>query len=175
MRLFALTIGVMLFSSLAQAKELIVNSGGKDVAITYRTLNREIGEKDRGAGSQNSALECSFLYHGLLAQGDLQGASKLTTDPAAAVGQWANYQERLGADDFKKEMADYFTSKNTVLAELFLGEDAMLVVKTPEYIAGQLYQKRNGKYIVFSGRPSSDSFKALGKALTQIQEGKIKL
>ncbi len=175
MKTFALTCAMMLASSLSQAKDLVVNIGGKDIAVPYRILNREIGEQDRKGGGQNSALECSFLYYSMLAQGDIPGAAKLTTDPAAAVAQWTNYRERLGLDDFQKEMSAYFTSKNVVLAELTLAEETMLLVKTPEYTAGQLYQKNDGKFLVLSGRPSSDASKTLGKALNLIQEGKVKL
>ena len=61
-----------------------------------------------------------------------------------------------------------------MLAELLLADETMLVVKTPDYTAGQLYQKKNGKYVV-SGKPFSDAAKTLGKALTMINEGKVKL
>jgi hypothetical protein len=175
MKQFSLMIGMLLMSSLAQAKDLVVNVGGKDVTVKYNLLSREISEKDQDKGSQNSAVECSFLYYSLLAKGDIAGASQLATDPAAVAQEWGTYQERLGGVvDFKKEMAAYFTSKNMIIAELLLAEESMLVVKTPDYTAGQLYQKKNGKYVV-SGKPLSDAAKALGKVLNMINEGKVKL
>ena len=175
MKQLALTLGMLMVSSLAQAKDLLVNIGGKDVTVHYRVLDHEISEKDRDTGSQNSAMECSFLYYGLLAKGDIPGASQLAADPVAQAEVWNKYRERLGGDDFKKEMAAYFTSKNRIIAELLLAEEAMLVVKTQDYTAGQLYQKKNGTYVVLSGKPFSDASKALGKVLNLINEGKIKL
>ena len=73
MKLFALTIGVLVMSSLAQAKDLVVDMGGKDVPVQYRALDREITGKDRNAGNQGSAVECSFLYFSLLAKDDIRG------------------------------------------------------------------------------------------------------
>jgi len=175
MKAFALTFGMLLLSSLAPAKDLLVNAGGKDMTVQYSVVNREISEKDRGRGSQNSAIECSILYYSLLAQGDIEGASQLATEPAAAVELWTQYRERLGADDFRKEMAAYFTSKNTVLAEFLLTDEIMLVVKTPDYTAGQIYQKKNGKYVVVAGKHLSEASKTLGKALTLFKEGKVRL
>lgn len=175
MKQLSLMIGMLLMSSLAQAKDLVISVGGKDVTVRYNLLNREITEKDRDKGSQNSSMECSFLYYSLLAKGDITGASQLAADPAAVAQEWGQYQERLGGSaDFKKEMAAYFTSKNTIVAELLLAEETMLVVKTPDYTAGQFYHKKNGKYVV-SGKPFSDAVKTLGKVLTMINEGKVKL
>lgn len=45
-------------------------------------------------------------------------AAKLATDSAAAAEQWKQYRERLGAADFQKEMAAYFTAKNRVLGKV---------------------------------------------------------
>ena len=109
MKQLSLMIGMLLMSSLAQAKDLVVSVGGKDVTVKYNVLNREISEKDRDKGGQNSAAECSILFYSLLAKGDITGASQLAMDPAASAQEWGQYQERLGADDFKKEMAAYFT------------------------------------------------------------------
>ncbi len=71
-------------------------------------------------------------------------------------------------------MGGYFTSKNILVAELALGNDVMLVVKTADGQIGQLCQKKNGKYFM-TEMPFSDSAKTLGKVLAMIREGKIKL
>lgn len=175
MKRLALMIGLLTAFSLAQAGDFVVNAGGKDTTVQYRVLNREITDKDRNTGNQGGAAECSFLYYSLLAKGDIRGAAQLDVDPAAAAALSMQYRERLGSDDFRREMAAYFTSKNVFVAELTLADETMLVLKTPDYTAGQLYRKKDGKYFVLSGRPLSETSKTLGKALSLIKEGKIKL
>jgi len=172
MKLYLILLGALMTFSLAQAKDLTVNIGGKDAVVQYRALDREISDKDRNTGSQHSPLECSFLYYSLLAKGDIQAAAKLSTDTAAATGQWKQYRERLGAADFQKEMADYFTVKNKVVAEVTSADEVMLVVKTPDYMVGQIYRLNDGKYYIVTGRTMSDASRALGKALNTIKEGK---
>jgi phage terminase large subunit-like protein len=51
----------------------------------------------------------------------------------------------------------------------------MLLVKTPDYTAGQLYRQKDGKFFVVSGRPMSEASRVLGKVLNLYNEGKIKL
>jgi hypothetical protein len=170
-----LLIGTLLISSLAQAAEVTVNAGGKDATVQYRVLDREISEKDRNTGSQSSPGECSLLYYSQLAKGDVKAASQLATDPSAAADTWKQYQARVGAADFKKEMAAYFTAKNRIVAEFVFADETMLVVKTPDYTAGQVYRQKDGKYFVVTGRPFSEASRILGKTLNMINEGKIKL
>lgn len=175
MKPYLLLICTLLTSTLAQATDLIVNMGGKDTTVQYRVLEREITEKDRNTGSQNGSIDCSLLYYSLLAKGDIRAASQLATDSAAATETWGQYRDRLGASDFQKEMAAYFTSKNRVVAEIAYADEVMLLVKTPDYMAGQIYRQKNGTYFVVNGRPLSEASRVLGKVLNLVKEGKIKL
>ena len=50
----------------------------------------------------------------------------------------------------------------------------MLVVKTHEYIAGQIYVKQDNKWLS-AEKPPAETGKALGRVLNMIQSGKIKL
>jgi len=170
-----LLMATLLVSSLAQAADLTVNVGGKDSTVQYRVLDREISDKDRNTGSQSASVDCSLLYYSLLAKGDIAAAAKLATDSAATAEQWKQYRERLGAADFQKEMAAYFTAKNRVIAEVAFADEVMLLVKTPDYTAGQLYRQKDGKFFVVSGRPMSEASRVLGKVLNLYNEGKIKL
>jgi|GEM_PF-4084817 len=168
------SMAFFLMASVAMAADLKVNIGGKDVTIKSTPINHEITIKEKDKGSQNSALECSYLYYSILSKGDIKKASELSLDPSKTAAKMTQHSERIGKDEFKKTMSEYFTSGNIVLAELTLGEEIMLVVKTKEYTAGQTYRKKDGKYFV-TEMPFSDSAKALGKALNMIQDGKIKL
>lgn len=167
-------IGILMISSLAQAADLTVTVDGKDIAVQHRRLEHEISERDRNTGSQNGSLECSLLYYSLLAKGDIQGASQLATDAAAAADMWRQYRGRLGAADFQKEMAAYFTSKNRIVAELAFADEVMLLVKTQDHTLGQIYRRKDGKYFVVTGRPLSEASRVLGKALNMVNEGKVK-
>ncbi len=168
------SIAFVLIASMAFAGDITIKVGGKDVVLKHTSINHEIKKSDIDKGGWDSAVECSFLFYSLLAKGDIQEASTLATDPTKTADIWTNYRERLGMDDFKKEMQGYFTSGNVILAELVLGEDTMLVIKTEDGTIGQLYQKKDAKYFM-TGMPFSDAAKTLGKVLTMIQDGKIKL
>jgi hypothetical protein len=156
----------------AYGKEIIVEVNGKPAKLQYLAINHEIKENDIDKGSQESAMACSLLFYSLLSKGDVQAAAKLSSDPKATAEEWMNYQQRVGADNFKKEMREYFKTKNVVVGELVLAEDTMLVVKTEDGERAQFYQKKNGKYFM-TDKPTAGE--TLGKVLNMIQEGKIKL
>ncbi len=172
MKRIMIVLSLCLSASLTQAKDIPVDVDGKTVTIKATTTNREIGAKDISAGDQKSPLGCSLLYYALLAKGDLSQSASISTDPKATAEKWEKYMQRLGADEFKKEMAAYFTSKNVVLAELTLGESVMLVVKTPLYTAGQIYVKHDGKWLVAENL-TTEAGQAFGKILSKIQDGEI--
>jgi len=165
-------LAVFLFAAMAQAEEMRVSIDGKEIRMDRTMLNREITKDDRDKGNQTSALACSFSIYNLLAKGDIQGAAKLSVSPSKAAEKWTNYRERIGDEDFKKMMADYFSSGNVAIAELYLGDDTMLVVKTEDGPVAQFYQKRGGKYLM-TDEPTSG--KILGRVLNMLREGRIRL
>mgnify|MGYP000847795548 CR=1 FL=1 len=166
----ALSLGLV--ASMAAATDITVEVEGKTVTVQAATMNRVIMGNDIGAGDQKTPLGCSLLYYALLAKGEIAEASTLSTDPKATAERWEQYKQRLGGEEFKKEMAAYFTSKNTVLAELTLGEFSMLVVKTPDVTGGQIYVKQDGKWLLDETR-KTEPRKAFGKILSRVQNGEI--
>lgn len=166
----ALSLGLV--ASMAAAKDITVEVEGKTVTVQATTTNREIVEKDIVAGDQKTPLGCSLLYYALLAKGEIAEASTLSTDPKATVEKWEQYKQRLGGEEFKKEMAAYFTSKNTVLAELTVGESVMLVVKTPDYTGGQIFVRQDGKWLM-AERLKTEAGQAFAKILSKIQDGEM--
>lgn len=175
MKQHLLPMAMFLAAALTQAADLTVNVDGKDTAVQYRSLEREISDRDRNTGSQDGSLECSLLYYSLLAKGDIQAASRLATDAGAAAEMWWQYRERLGAADFQKEMSAYFTSKNRVVAEVAFADEVMLLIRTSERTLGQIYRRKDGRYFVVTGRPMSEATRVLGKVLNQVNDGRIKL
>ena len=174
MKILISSIAFILIASMAFADDLTVKVDDKDVVLKRTSINHEIMPVDKSRGSQNSPMECTFLFYSLLAKGDIQGASKLSLDPAKTLEKWTNYMERIGGNDFRKGIEDYYASNNIVLAELLLGDDTMLLIKSTDAITGQFYKKKDGKYFR-SEMSSSDNLIILGKVLTMIQEGKVKL
>lgn len=61
--------------------------------------------------NQSSPLSCSYLLYSLLAKGDIEAASKLSNDPEKTKAKYTRYKERIGEQEFKKMMADYFGGK----------------------------------------------------------------
>ncbi len=170
---FCLAIVLMVFgAAMAQAAEMVVTVDGKQVRMDRVTINHEITVTDRNKGNQSSAMACSFLIYDLLAKGDIQGAAAFSTDPAKAADKWARYRTRIGEEAFNSTMKEYFTSKNVAMAELFINEDIMLVVRTEHGALAQFYQKKDGKYLM-TNDPAAG--KTLGAILSMIREGKIKL
>jgi len=163
---------MILAFSTAQAKELVVTLNGNEVKINYSMINHEIKEADKGKGDQASAMTCSFLVYKHLANGDIQGMAKLSAEPAKSLDKWTKYRERVGVEYFNKIMSDYFTSRNIVLAELVLAEETMLIIKTDDGLAGQFYQKRDGKYLMIDMPKAGKTF---GRILGMIKEDKLTL
>lgn len=174
MRMMAFCMGMLLVTATGYAKEMMVSVKGQDHKINITSMKREITPQDRQAGSQTSALGCSLLFYSHLAANDIEKASQLSTDPKSVLDMWTQYRERLGADEFKKFMDEYFTAKNVIVAEIVKGTTHMLVVQPPdEKAAAQLYLNRDGTFMLL-GTPTMDDAKVLLKVLTMIQDGTLK-
>jgi len=168
-------LGMLLATSLAHATELTVTVNGKELRLQTTALNREITVKDRQAGDRHSAVGCSLLYHSLLAAGDIEKASHLTSDPAKSREIWTGYRERLGDDDFRKTMEEYFTSNTVIQAEIVHGSTHMLIVQPPNDPAGaQMYRREKNGFVRLEGM-ASDEAKTLGKVFGMIRSGAVKL
>ena len=100
----------LLLSHLAFAGELKVQIGDAVVVFAGEKLNHEVVPTDRGKGDQSSALQCSLLYYGLLADGAFDKAAALTTDPAGTAQKWEQIKQRMGEEALNKQAAAYFTS-----------------------------------------------------------------
>lgn len=175
MKMLAFCLGTLLISVTGYARDLVVPISGHDHKIKITTMHREITPGDRQTGSQTSALGCSLLFYSHLAANDIEKASLLSTDPKATQNIWTQYRERLGVDEFRQTMGEYFTVKNVVVAEIVKGATHMLVVQPPDDRAGaQMYLNRDGTFVYLSA-PTTDDAKVLGKVLTMIQDGALKL
>ena len=123
MKILPAVLAVTLAATLVAASDLSVKVDGNTVTIKRTPLNHEITEKDMAAGSQTTAMGCSFLFYSRLAQGDIPAAASLTTDPKAKAEEWQQLQARNGGPvALRKMAADYFTSKKVIIEQLTLGD-----------------------------------------------------
>lgn len=100
---------------------------------------------------------------------------KIEGSRLATQNIWTQCRERLGVDEFRQTLGEYFTAKNVVVAEIVKGSTHMLVVQPPDDRAGsQMYLNRNGTF-VYPSAPTTDDANVLGKVLTMIQGGALKL
>ncbi|HBC85447.1 MAG TPA: hypothetical protein DCZ94_00685 [Lentisphaeria bacterium] len=165
-------LAIALVSAMVQAKELVVTVNGKEFKLDCTMINHEIKETDRDKGGQESVMACFFMYFDFLAKGNIQEASKLSTNPAKTVGSLTKLQENTGPEEFKKLMGKYFYENHIVLAEIIFEGDTMLVIRKPGGFVAQLYQKVDGKFFMANKAASGT---VLGEVLNQLQTGKIKL
>ncbi len=154
----------------------IAGNGCMTVAVpNLKATAGPVTAKAREAGDRLSAVGCSLLYHGLLATGDIEKASRLTSDPAKTKEMWTSYQERLGDADFRKTMEEYFTTKTVIQSEIIHGSMRMLLVQPKGEPAGaQMYRKANEGFVRMEGM-DSDEAKVLGKVFGMIRSGAVKL
>jgi hypothetical protein len=145
--------------------------------ISCTVFDHKITLKDKDSASQKTTVGCSFLFHKLLAENELDKACAYTTSFGKSLDKWTKYRERIGVKDFKKSMEEYFTAKYIILAELVKGTAHMLVVQPPDGIesaAAQMYVKKDNQFILDEAMDSGDAQELL-KLLPMIQDGILKL
>jgi hypothetical protein len=125
--------------------------------------------------NQATVLNCSQLLYATLAAGNIKGATALSNDPETVKAKYERHQQRVGADEFKKMFAGYFTGSAEARAELTVGKHTMLVIydSVNEMFMGQMYVKDASKYIV-AVTPHTD-IDQLGTLLNALQDGSLKL
>lgn len=166
---------MMLFgAALAAAKDFVVKIGKEDVKFDSNLLNREITLADKTTGSQKTALTCSFLFYGLLSEAKIDEASRISTDPQKTKAKWVQAQDRRGKASFMNTMDQYFKGENVVVAEIVKGKHHMLVVRSPEYTAAQIYLETAQGFMLDEGWASADA-QLLGKLFTLIQDEEVVL
>jgi hypothetical protein len=149
--------------------------GGEKISYSLKTYSPPLVIKlDEKMLNQSSPLNCSYLLYSLLSKGEIDAASKLSNDPEKTKMKYVRYKERIGEQEFKKTMSDYFSGKAKLLHELTIGAASMLLLHdADDELLAQMYVKVGDKYFV--AEKETREVDQLGKLFNAVQEGTLKL
>lgn len=100
---------------------------------------------------KESARDSATRLLGLLAEGNIEAASKLSNAPRHRYEVLRDYREAVGGEEFKRVYARYFHPGNRLLAEAAIGRRRLLIWELGEayqYLAGQFFVEVNGEFLL---------------------------
>lgn len=100
---------------------------------------------------KESARDSATRLLGLLAEGNIEAASKLSTAPRHRYEVLRDYREAVGGEEFKRVYARYFHPGNRLLAEAAIGPRRLLIWELGEayqYLAGQFFVEVDGEFLL---------------------------
>ncbi len=142
---------VVVMAQKESASKRTFTLGGTPVACTVRTFEPPVVMmRDSAASDQRSALGCSRLFYGLLADGDIEGAAALSNDPERIQAKFERQQKRVGEKEFSEMYRTYFGGTVTVKYLFTIGAHEMLILHDPQMgmDMAQFYQVVDGKRMV---------------------------
>ena len=101
--------------------------------------------------AQDSARTSALQLLGLLAQGDIEAASRLSNAPARRREVLKAYRDSVGEAQFKRLYGKYFQPPNRLVAEAALGRRRLLIWNLGEagnHLAGQFFIEVDGRYLL---------------------------
>jgi hypothetical protein len=101
--------------------------------------------------AQDSARTSALQLLGLLAQGDIEAASRLSNAPARRQEVLKAYRDSVGEAQFKRLYGQYFQPPNRLVAEAALGRRRLLIWNLGEvgnHLAGQFFIEVDGRYLL---------------------------
>ena len=88
---------------------------------------------------------------GLLAQGDITAAARLSNAPDRRYEVLRDYRKEVGEEEFKRVYGRYFDPVNSLVAEAALGKRRLLIWNLGEagnHLAGQFFIKVDGAFVL---------------------------
>lgn len=150
----AVAAGILLASgAAAQGEERSLEiDGGARIAYTLRLhpADAHLGRPAKDLAPV-TALNTAKLLNLHLSTGDIEEAALLSNAPRRRFEVLRDYQQSVGAEEFKRVFAQYFQPQNRLLAEIAIGNHSLLVWDLREgvnRIAGQYFVEVEGKYLV---------------------------
>jgi len=101
--------------------------------------------------AQESARESAVRLLGLLAQGDIAGAARLSNAPERRYEVLQDYRNEVGEEEFKRLYTRYLDRANRLVAEAALGPRRLLIWDLGEagnHLAGQFFIEVEGRYVL---------------------------
>ena len=131
--LFCLCVGA------AQAQERSIELGGETIRYTLRA-----DPTDGGALATARELARD------LAAGDIEAAALLSNAPKHRYEVLREYRDWIGADEFKRVYAQYFSLRSRVVAEIGIGRRRLLIWRLDggDHLAGQFYAEIGGRFLL---------------------------
>jgi len=140
--------------SAGEWKPMTAISRGKNISFDIVNFDPpfHFGQVTAQDLNTDSPIQTSAMYYHLLAEGKIEEASRVTTDPAKTVTTMTAYQTRLGEDTFQTYMFTYFTDAVSVIAIVRTKDAYLLLVKDSRlsYTAVQVYQELGGRFNLIS-------------------------
>lgn len=152
---------------------------GKTITYTVKIFRPPIIIRaDEARMNQESAINCSLLFHSRLAKGDIAGAAGLGSDPDETKLLLTGLKEREGEDGLKKVASAYFNDTSTFKYEFVIGDHHLLVFdEMGKGLAAQPYVRVGDKFFqdwLRSDSPSAE-VKDLYVLFNALRDGKLKL
>jgi hypothetical protein len=147
----ALLCATALHAQTEEARTLQVE-GGAPVAYTLRSLPADVHLTRPGKElAPDSALNTARLLNLHLSAGDIEAAALLSNAPRRRFEVLREYQESVGAEEFKRVFSQYFTPENRLIAEIAIDKQRLLVWDLKAgatQIAGQYFVEIEGRYLI---------------------------
>ncbi|MFZ1908446.1 MAG: hypothetical protein WAU52_05115, partial [Burkholderiales bacterium] len=85
-----------------------------------------------------------------LAAGDIEAAALLSNAPKRRYEVLREYRDWVGADEFKRVYAQYFSPRSRVVAEIGIGRRRLLIWRLDggDHLAGQFYAEIGGRFLL---------------------------
>lgn len=145
------------FAQTEEARTLAID-GGASIAYTLRKYPPEATRAvDAKELAPKSALDTAKLLNLHLTTGNIEEAALLSNSPRRRFEELANFKQTYGDEEFKRVFAEYFDAKNSLVAEIVIGDRSLLIWRlsvpsksgapTP-YYAGQYFVAVDGRVLV---------------------------
>jgi hypothetical protein len=98
-----------------------------------------------------SAKESATRLLGLLAEGDIEAAARLSNAPERRYEVLRDYRAQVGEEEFKRVYARYFEPSNRLMAEAAIGKRRLLVWQLGQaggQLAGQFFVEVDGRFVL---------------------------
>ena len=154
----ALLAALPLTTAQAQSEETrtLELDGGAKVTYTLR-VHPAGAHVAPGDPTPTSALNTAKLLNQHLAAGDLTEAALLSNAPRRRFEVLRDFQESVGADEFKRVFAQYLSGQNRLLAEIVIDKHRLLIWQLAldgkaegmtSRVAGQYFVEIEGRYLI---------------------------
>jgi hypothetical protein len=159
------------------ARTLELEDGAR-IAYTLRTHSRDAHLLDPATElTPNSPLATAKLLNRYLVAGDLVEAAALSNAPKRRFEVFRDFRSSVGPEEFKRIFAQYFDPANRLLAEIAIGQHALLIwqmaegTERPGRLAGQYFREIEGRWLMDD--VSSESRSSLRRVLEAYRTGRL--